>query len=375
MIPESGGIQAYSYFLLDGLAQIGTRLSSFSRNDSPGSLRRIQHKKSSAHAIGSPFSALRSPLFAGLTVAHALFHRPHLIVTTHLNFGPLAFHLRRRLNIPYIVSLHGIEAWGLGHSKRRRALREADLLLPVSRHTRDRVMEEQQIPSDRFAILSDTFDETRFEIGPKPNTLLTRHRLAPDQPIILTLGRLDSQEAYKGHDRIIQSLPAVIEKIPDVHYIIAGDGDDRSRLERLAEELRVQENVTFAGRVPEAELVGYFQLCDLFAMPSTGEGFGIVFLEALACGKPVLAGNCDGSTDPLADGELGLLVDPTDTDAISKAIVGALRKDIVHPILFKPHELREEVIRRFGRVAFRKRLEEVLRPLLKQFGDSRISNE
>ena len=102
----------------------------------------------------------------------------------------------------------------------------------------------------------------------------------------MTVSRLASSEQYKGHDRVIRTLPRLLSQHPETIYLIVGDGDDRPRLESLAVECGVAEKVQFAGLVPPEELPDYFRLADVFVMPSTGEGFGIVFLEAMAYRRP-----------------------------------------------------------------------------------------
>src|SRR5690606_22354428 len=135
-----------------------------------------------------------------------------------------------------------------------------------------------------------------------------------------------SSEQYKGYDRVIQSLAEIRRHVPDAHYLIVGRGDDSERVRTLAREHNLADHITLAGFVPDNELPDHYALCDLFIMPSKGEGFGIVFLEALASGKPVLGGNRDGSRDPLMDGELGALVDPDDCNAIASESVAILLK-------------------------------------------------
>ena len=161
-----------------------------------------------------------------------------------------------------------------------------------------------------------------------------------------------SSERYKGHDRIIRAMPSVLARVPDTVYLIVGSGDDQQRLEQFADETGVASRVIFAGQVTDAELHDYFALARVFAMPSTGEGFGIVFLEAMACGTPVLAGNCDGSVDALDHGRLGRLVDPTDVHAVASGIVSLLRRQGPE-WWFDRNALRSAVIERFGRPAFR----------------------
>ena len=126
----------------------------------------------------------------------------------------------------------------------------------------------------------------------------------------------------------------------------------------------MQDAVVLAGFVPDEELSEHYNLCDLFAMPSKAEGFGIVYLEALACGKPVLAGNKDGSRDALNDGELGLLVDPDDTAEIASEVIRVLRRQHPHPNLFRPELLRQRVTELFGVETFKRNVADRLRPFL-----------
>src|SRR5262249_13068089 len=151
---------------------------------------------------------------------------------------------------------------------------------------------------------------------PRRDDLISRHGLM-GRRIILTVGRLAASERYKGHDRLIAALPGVLLRVPDIAYLIVGGGDDQSRLEHLASESGITDRVTFAGHVPDEELPDYFALAHVFAMPSTGEGFGIVFLEAAATGVQIIGGNRDGSVDALAEGRIGRLVDPASRDEIT----------------------------------------------------------
>lgn len=125
---------------------------------------------------------------------------------------------------------------------------------------------------------------------------------------------------------MIAALPEVIARCPEAVYLIVGDGDDRSRLEELAAQMGLSKSVIFAGRVADDEVPFYYRLADVFVMPSTGEGFGIVFLEAAAAGLPVVGGNRDGSVDALADGAIGTLVDPSDQQALVNALLERLEQ-------------------------------------------------
>jgi glycosyltransferase involved in cell wall biosynthesis len=158
----------------------------------------------------------------------------------------------------------------------------------------------------------------------------------------------------------LEALPQIRQAIPDVHYIIVGKGDDRPRLEQSIHQQQLQDCVTLAGFIPDSELCNYYNLCDVFAMPSKLEGFGIVYLEALACGKPTLGGNQDGAIDALCHGELGALVDPDDVGAITKTLIQILQGNYPNPLIYQPEDLRQKVIDTFGFERFKQTLAELM---------------
>jgi glycosyltransferase involved in cell wall biosynthesis len=238
------------------------------------------------------------------------------------------------------------------------ALREADLILAVSGYTRDRLLKEQNLDPKKITVLPNTFDAHRFQPAPKPAYLLAKHNIQPTQPIILTVGRLSAGEQYKGYDQLLKAMPQIRQFLPDVHYVIVGKGSDRPRIEQLIAQLQLQDCVTLAGFVPDEQLCDYYNLCDVFAMPSKGEGFGIVYLEALACGKAVLGGNQDGAIDALCHGKLGALVNPDDVEAIAQTLTDILMKKYPNSLIYQPDELRNLVIDTFGFACFQSNLEQ-----------------
>jgi glycosyltransferase involved in cell wall biosynthesis len=135
---------------------------------------------------------------------------------------------------------------------------------------------------------------------------------------------MDPAERYKGHEEVFAVLPAVARQVPDVAYLVVGGGADRARLEALVRACGLAERVVFAGHVPEHEKLAHYRLADVFAMPGRGEGFGIAFLEAMACGVPVVASAADASREAVRDGALGAVVDPADPDALVRALLDAL---------------------------------------------------
>lgn len=368
LFSATGGIQAFSRYLIEAVQAeaFSNCLRVLIKNDLPDDIpdKRALHN---FNAYGNWSLQLRSARFALGCLRHAWRERPGLIVSTHLNFGPLAMVARRSFGAPYILVAHGIDAWRITKASRRRAMQKADLTLAVSNYTRDRLIHDVGLDANRVKILPNTFAAERFAIAPKPPQLLRRYGLQPDTPVILTVCRLAETECYKGYDQIIKAMPEIMRFVPNAYYLLVGKGSDRPRIEKLIAEVGVQKAVILAGFVPDEELAEHYNLCDIFAMPSRAEGFGIVYLEAIACGKPVLAGNKDGSRDALADGELGLLVNPDDTAEIAAEIIRVLRREHSHPKIFRPELLRRRVIELFGFEAFKHAVADLLEPFLGRY--------
>jgi phosphatidyl-myo-inositol dimannoside synthase len=156
------------------------------------------------------------------------------------------------------------------------------------------------------------------------NSRLRSKYRANNKKIIITVGRIDKR---KGHELVINALPAIINTVPDVLYLIAGTGAHSDFLKKKVFDLRLQDNVVFCGFIPDGDIAAFHQLADVFVMPNRvlddgdTEGFGIVFLEANASGKPVIGGACGGALDAIEDGRSGYLVDPMDVDGLTEKIV------------------------------------------------------
>lgn len=355
-----GGIQVYSGFLLEALQNLNFNLNVFLKHDIASHLNFSYISTPSFHCTGNLPLPIRTLAFVSQVMGFGLWQQPSLVLSTHLNFTIAAYWLKRCFGIPYWTVVHGVEAWDIQRPALKTALHYADRIIAVSSYTRDRLLKEQNLDPNKISILPNTFDLHRFVIGTKPAYLLERYKLKPEQPIILTVNRLCSSESYKGYDKILEALPQIHQVIPNVHYIIVGKGDDRPRLEQLIHQRQLQDYVTLAGFIPDAELCNYYNLCDVFAMPSKLEGFGIVYLEALACGKPTLGGNQDGAIDALCHGELGALVDPDDVGAIAKTLIQILQRNYPQPIMYQPEVLRQKVIEKFGFEQFKRTLNELM---------------
>ncbi len=357
-----GGIQVYSAFLLEALQSLcpNSRYDVFLKHDTKTSSDFSGLTHTQFYFSGVWPLPLRTVVFVGQLLKHGLWRSSNLVISSHLNFTVAAYWLKRLRGIPYWAVAHGVEAWDIQRPTLQAALHHADRILAVSSYTRDRLLKEQNLDPERVLLLPNTFDAQRFKIAAKPQSLLSRYGLTVDQPIILTVSRLAKADGYKGYDKIVQALPEVRRGIPNLHYVIVGKGDDRPRLEQLIDRLNLKDCVTLTGFVPDNELCDHYNLCDVFAMPSKGEGFGIVYLEALACRKPTLGGNQDGALDALCNGELGVLVNPDDIHKITQILIQMLQGVYPHPILYQPEALRQKVIEKFGFEQFRKVLAELM---------------
>ncbi|HEX2832974.1 MAG TPA: glycosyltransferase family 4 protein [Thermoanaerobaculia bacterium] len=231
------------------------------------------------------------------------FERWDLVICGHINLLPVAF------DQPLLV-VHGIEAWSPRHS-----IKKCRAVISVSELTRDRLIASTHYDGPVF-VLPNAVHLEQYGIRPKRADLLERYDLAGKR-VLLTVGRLDARERSKGFDEVLDVLP----QLPaDVVYVIAGGGDDFPRLQAKAIELQVADRVRFTGLFEERDKPDLYNLADVYVMPSRGEGFGFVFLEAMACGVPVIGSTLDGGREALRNGKLGTLVDPDDAEGLRTAI-------------------------------------------------------
>jgi phosphatidyl-myo-inositol dimannoside synthase len=252
--------------------------------------------------------------------------RYDLIVCGHLHLLPLACLAKWKLQVPMVTIIHGRDAWRPTDSHLANLLlRQADAFISVSDLTKSRFLEWAKIKDDKVLILPNSVEQQRYGAGEKNPELLRRYGLA-DKTVLMTLSRLWATDNYKGIDEVMELLPALSEQIPGLAYLIVGDGDDRGRLEAKGRSLGISDRVVFAGFIPEGEKADHYRLADAYVMPGRGEGFGIVYLEAMACGIPVLGSKLDGSWEALRHGELGILVDPDDPEEVRRGILEVLQR-------------------------------------------------
>jgi phosphatidylinositol alpha-1,6-mannosyltransferase len=245
--------------------------------------------------------------------------------------GLLAWMLRRRLGLPYSVYVHGEELNIVSKSRElswmaRRVFRSADRVIANSQNTAELLRQEWPVDDGRLHVLRPGVDTSVYIPGERCSEV--RMKLGwGDRPVVLTVGRL---QARKGQDKFIEAILRIRDSNPDILYSIVGDGSDRSRLSGLVDDFDLRDHVIFQGAVGDNDLVEAYQQCDLFALPNRDvdgdiEGFGLVLLEAQACGKPVLTGDSGGTRETLEVGVSGMVVDCRDPVGIANAVVGLLQ--------------------------------------------------
>jgi phosphatidylinositol alpha-1,6-mannosyltransferase len=236
-------------------------------------------------------------------VRTAIKHRNQTLVLGHVALSPIAlFLLRMRLIRSYVVVLHGIEAWRRLRSTERLACRSAAAIVATTRFTQRIFAAKNDFAEDRISVVPLGIDRPCFP------PLADAKTAACQQLRILFVGRLWSIERYKGADELIDAVALMRSENIQVAVNFVGTGDDVSRLEDKVKLLRLEYAVTFRGAVADEELKAAYAACDLFALPSSGEGFGITFLEAMAHAKPCLGARCGGIPEVIDDGVDGFLV-------------------------------------------------------------------
>lgn len=322
--PARGGIQIWMFQLARRLPEARVTVLAPAAVDIGLDTRSGVHVRPLRRAVLGP-----APWLLQLTATTAwqcVTAPPDLIVCGHVLTAPAALLARRVFGIPYVVFTYGQEI----RRRRRqhmviRVLRGADLVIACSRFTQSVVL-RHGVPPERVSVLYPGVDPERFSAEPDGGGA----RSDGGTRTILSVARLT--ELYKGHDTVIRTLPLIKAKCPGVRYVIAGGGRLQDYLRQVARSVDVEGDVVFAGEVSDDELERLYRSSDVLVQLSREsasgggvEGFGIVCIEAAACGKPVVAGRSGGLVDSVADGETGILVDPLDIGAAAEAIAAVLQ--------------------------------------------------
>lgn len=327
-----------------------------SLNDTP-ELHRVEIGKREFVFTGNARGKAR---FSASTV-RAARRGADIVVAGHPNLAPVAqgakiFSRKART----VISTHGMDVWEPLSLIRRRALQRADAILAPTEDTANHVAREQGVDRERIRVLPWALDP-QFEELVASKQWLPRPVGFPEGRVILSVGRWFADERYKGMDTLITALPKLLTEWPEVQLVLVGEGDDQDWLEQIAEGRGVRRHVHFLTGLSYGEIAGCYQACEIFALPSRGEGFGLVYLEAMAYGKPVIGGAHGGAPEVIEDGQTGYLVQHGDSGQLATSIQ-ALLSD---PELGKEMGARgrEKVDRDFRFNVFAKSLKKILRDL------------
>lgn len=242
------------------------------------------------------------------------------ILFSHLRLAQAQRFVPVRRRRPYGVFLHGIEAWERLTAREKNAVAAADVRIANSRYTASRVMalhpDVGHVDVCPLALPPETNGGVR-DAGMDIGIELTRHA-------ILVVGRMSQSERYKGHDQLIDAWPAVVGRLPDAQLIIVGDGDDVPRLKRKARETTGGDRIIFTGFVSASTLDTLYKRSALFALPSGGEGFGLVYLEAMAHRLPCVGSVRDAASEIIVDGHTGRLVEQDNVAGLSDTLAALL---------------------------------------------------
>ncbi len=286
----------------------------------------------------------------------------NLVIISHINMalvGRAIKTINPKCKI-WIVA-HGIEVWNELSPNKKWLLKNCDKIICVSNFTKQQVISNHDIDDAKCEVVNNALDPFMNlpAVFNKPQYLIDRYKLTANTPLVFTLARLNAAEQYKGYEQIIKIIGNLKQSFPAIKYLIAGkyDETEKNRIEKIIKTYKVEEQVLLTGFIDETELVDHFLIADIFVLPSSNEGFGVVFIEALACGLPVICGNIDGSVDAIKNGLLGRAVNPNDLDELEKALTEELQKPITEAIR---KELQNQCVQHFNETNYIEKLNTLL---------------
>jgi len=308
--PAHGGIQVLVHRLALALTGFEVEVVTLA---SPGARGFDSERELAVRRVGAERRGRHARVLAlnAAALSRALRFRPDVTLSAHVVTSPAASWIRRLLGARTAQYFYANEVLGKPRLSAFAAAR-ADVVIAISAYTASLIAATGASPSNLWLI------PPGVDLPGEPATL------AAERPTVLTIAQL--KHSYKGHDVMLQALAGVRARVPDVEWVVIGEGPLRPGLEELASSRGLTGAVRFLGAVPDEERDRWLRRADVFAMPSRlpGEGFGIALMEASAHGKPVVAGNVAGPLDAVADGVSGLLVDPTDPGEVGEAVAALL---------------------------------------------------
>ena len=282
-----------------------------------------------------------------------------IVIISHFNLLLAAWLIKKiNSNTKIILLAHGIEVWQPLNTRQLKMLHCCDRIISVSNFTKHTIMELHNLPESKCVVLNNCIDPflEKPTVKTKSELLLKRYGFNDNDIILLTLTRLSLKDRYKGYCFVLEALQEIIKTKPNIKYLLAGsyESDEKEFIEKLILSYNLKSSVIITGFIKEDELPAHFSLADIYVMPSIKEGFGIVFVEAMYYGVPVIAANVDGSSDALLQGELGLLTNPESAKEVTKA----LNKMLENYDAYLPNQ--KLLMDNFGYEAYKNKLEKLL---------------
>ena len=333
--PKEGGLQTWAYELARNLHHLSGAMMVLARRATSENRAFDRRQSFPVWRMGGRDWNSYRDLYVAYYLGKFLLTRgiKPIVYATHWKVGLVPAMLAPLVGLKVIIGAHGMEVLKEKKPSRQRLIRlafsRAHRGLAVSEYTRQALV-RLGVPEEKVAVIPNGVDVDLFRPRQRSASLVQRYNLQ-GKKVILTLARLVTR---KGQDEVIRALPRVLEKIPSAVYLMVGQGPDKSRLMDLVSSLGLSNRVIFVGYVPDEQLLDHYSLADVYIMASREisaggdvEGFGITFLEAGACGLPVIGGRSGGVPDAILEGQTGLLVDPEDSRDIAGALIQILSHD------------------------------------------------
>jgi phosphatidylinositol alpha-1,6-mannosyltransferase len=285
------------------------------------------------------------------------------ILLSHTNLIPIVFFIKLiKPEIKIILLIHGTEVWRALPFWKSAFIRNYVHIWSVSHFTAERLAQRHGIAIKEIKVLHNCLDPF-FEIPTsfaKPPSLLKKYKLTQNQPVLLLITRMTRHEHEKGYDQVIKCIPGLLQKFPDLCYLLAGntDPEESERIFEIITKNNLQNHVKLIGFIPEELLISHYLLADIFILTSKKEGFGLVLIEAAACGRKIICGNQDGSQEAILNGKLGDVIDPDNLEQLQKNIRQLLRtKNDTN----KTMGIQQTCIRHFNYIQYKQQVEQLLK--------------
>lgn len=332
-----GGIGTWMYELAKNMAETGMTITVLASNKTTEDILHDKKQKfKTVRMSRKGWKNFKDLIIAWNLLKPCLTDRYDYVLLASIDLATAPLLLSKIFGFKVASFVHGRDLQKVStneHKKKGSFLKRINKVIVNSRFMKDVVL-SYGIDENKIILHNPGIDTDRFNLCDDPNFVIDKFGLK-DKFVLVTIGRVTQ---LKGQDTVIRSLPKVLNRVPNLNYLVVGDGKYRGELEYLVKELGLTDNVFFTGFIDYFDIVPYFKVADIFIMVSrsvenTEEGFGIVFIEANMCKKPVIAGRSGGMVDAVEDGITGLLVDPVNVNEVADAIVklatdGELRKHL-----------------------------------------------